>query len=641
MSEELDSLLIRLEADTSMLRRELQRADSGLATFESNVNKRLASTQRRFASMGAAVSRSLRTGLIAPLAAVLGGMSIGSAMSDLGGLQDVADTAGMTAEALQELRFAASQAGVDLGTLDGGLTRFARNMGEARLQTGGFYAFLRQHAPALLEELRATTSQSQALQVYADAMAGAATEQTRLVLAQEAFGNGGAGLVRMLADGSGGLQAMAAEARTAGLVLENELVARADGLGDEFAKASAVLDTDFKRAIVDLYPLLNSVLGLVHDSIEGWRMLVRDIGAGMSALGGMVNGGEASAELSQINVQLDYMRKQLASGLPASDAGMITAEIARLEDLKRSLEATASLAGLKGTITADDPIKRLPGEGGLVLTPKPDADAVRAAKALEDATRDAMSSLDELHHQWLTATGDTVGAIGHTYDLELAKFRELLEKKLITEEQFQTAREELNAIASANIAEAIEKESEAARKTLGELRGVVEGELKSAFSDWVHGADVSWKGLISNMLAGMAEVVFQAQVLKPVMDGLFGGGSTSGGGVLGAILGGIVQGAFAGGGSVVANRPAIVGERGRELFVPRTAGTIIPNHVLGAFGGGGGRASVQNVTHIDARGADRGAADRIARQMEAERARTLRDAPGAVAATRRRWPMRG
>ena len=39
--------------------------------------------------------------------------------------------------------------------------------------------------------------------------------------------------------------------------------------------------------------------------------------------------------------------------------------------------------------------------------------------------------------------------------------------------------------------------------------------------------------------------------------------------------------AFAGGGDVLANRPALVGERGPELFMPRTAGRIIPNHELG------------------------------------------------------------
>jgi hypothetical protein len=43
---------------------------------------------------------------------------------------------------------------------------------------------------------------------------------------------------------------------------------------------------------------------------------------------------------------------------------------------------------------------------------------------------------------------------------------------------------------------------------------------------------------------------------------------------------------FADGGSPPVGVPSMVGERGPELFVPRTAGTIIPNNQLAAMGGG-------------------------------------------------------
>ena len=48
---------------------------------------------------------------------------------------------------------------------------------------------------------------------------------------------------------------------------------------------------------------------------------------------------------------------------------------------------------------------------------------------------------------------------------------------------------------------------------------------------------------------------------------------------------------YADGGSPEVNRPSIVGERGPEIFVPRTAGTIIPNHTLNNMG------STTNVTN--------------------------------------------
>jgi phage-related minor tail protein len=42
---------------------------------------------------------------------------------------------------------------------------------------------------------------------------------------------------------------------------------------------------------------------------------------------------------------------------------------------------------------------------------------------------------------------------------------------------------------------------------------------------------------------------------------------------------------FADGGNPPVGKASIVGERGPELFVPRTAGTIIPNHALAGMGG--------------------------------------------------------
>jgi hypothetical protein len=66
-----------------------------------------------------------------------------------------------------------------------------------------------------------------------------------------------------------------------------------------------------------------------------------------------------------------------------------------------------------------------------------------------------------------------------------------------------------------------------------------------------------------------------------------------GGGIFGAIAG-----MFANGGRPPVGRPSIVGERGPELFVPRTSGTIVPNNKLG----GGNNTSV--VVNVDASGSD-------------------------------------
>ena len=69
-------------------------------------------------------------------------------------------------------------------------------------------------------------------------------------------------------------------------------------------------------------------------------------------------------------------------------------------------------------------------------------------------------------------------------------------------------------------------------------------------------------------------------------------------GSIGGPIGTFLQSVFprANGGRVSANQPYMVGERGREMFVPTTSGTIVPNNQLG-----GGTTNVINVK-VDASG---------------------------------------
>ena len=71
-------------------------------------------------------------------------------------------------------------------------------------------------------------------------------------------------------------------------------------------------------------------------------------------------------------------------------------------------------------------------------------------------------------------------------------------------------------------------------------------------------------------------------------------------GLLGELLksGGQLLG-FASGGEPPVGRPSLVGERGPELFVPRTAGTIIPAAQTARIGGG---VVVNQVIHVTTTG---------------------------------------
>jgi hypothetical protein len=92
----------------------------------------------------------------------------------------------------------------------------------------------------------------------------------------------------------------------------------------------------------------------------------------------------------------------------------------------------------------------------------------------------------------------------------------------------------------------------------------------------------------------IARIIAQMLVLKLLQGAL--------GGIFGKIgLGGVLPGipGKAMGGSVRANVPYIVGEKGPELFVPRVSGTIIPNDALAAVPMAAAQQPVTIINRVD------------------------------------------
>lgn len=103
-----------------------------------------------------------------------------------------------------------------------------------------------------------------------------------------------------------------------------------------------------------------------------------------------------------------------------------------------------------------------------------------------------------------------------------------------------------------------------------------EGALENLFSDFEN-IESNFKGLIIRMVAEAA----QAQILQGLGMGTGGMKSFTD---IGSIVGSFFGGARADGGPVSPDKTFLVGERGPEMFVPNTAGRIVPNHELGGGG---------------------------------------------------------
>jgi lambda family phage tail tape measure protein len=104
------------------------------------------------------------------------------------------------------------------------------------------------------------------------------------------------------------------------------------------------------------------------------------------------------------------------------------------------------------------------------------------------------------------------------------------------------------------------------------------GNMESAIDSFVRTGKLSFKDLARSIIQDIIAIQMKAMATR-FLASLFGGGDMS---QPAAVMG---MPGYADGGNPVVGQVSVVGERGPELFVPRTAGTIIPNHALSGVGG--------------------------------------------------------
>lgn len=120
----------------------------------------------------------------------------------------------------------------------------------------------------------------------------------------------------------------------------------------------------------------------------------------------------------------------------------------------------------------------------------------------------------------------------------------------------------------------IDNATNAATKA-GEAFSSITGNMNSAIDKFVETGKFSFGDFARSVIQDLIKIELKAQATS-----LFKSAAGGLGGMLGSI-GSLFGGFFADGGSPPVGKPSIVGERGPELFVPKTAGTIVPNGGMG------------------------------------------------------------
>ena len=224
-------------------------------------------------------------------------------------------------------------------------------------------------------------------------------------------------------------------------------------------------------------------------------------------------------------------------------------------------------------------------------------------KEVTEALEKQKKIVEELEKKMEKARGNAKRGAARKLE-EAQKALELLETrdKTLKKEQEITEEKEKQNEENKKIEESLKKQQEETDKLKEKMAAVgeeIEGSIKNNLRDAITGAKTFGEAM-TNVLNRIRDKILDAQIDKLIggFGEAFGAGSTGGEKKgLGGFLGGLIGGLFANGGQPPVNKISVVGERGPELFVPTTKGTIIPN---GGFGGD----SVTNVitVNVDAKG---------------------------------------
>jgi len=211
----------------------------------------------------------------------------------------------------------------------------------------------------------------------------------------------------------------------------------------------------------------------------------------------------------------------------------------------------------------------------------------KAAEALKRQQEQA-ASLVLSKKQEALLTGDITDKQRAGLEHAISKMNLSRQFPLLAEDELQVLRDQLDVNfdleqkdqARIDAAKLLAEEQKKQKQLAAEIGQIIEQGITGAIMGAIDGSK-SLAESFSGLLKQLAMMIIKQKVI-----GNFA--SLGGGGLLGLIPG------LADGGPARAGRPHIVGERGPELFVPNSSGTVVPNHAMG------GGASV--TVNVDASG---------------------------------------
>lgn len=390
----LGSLLVSLGLESSQFTSGTKKAQAQLTGF-----------QKTMASVGAtAINLGKVLALTAGAGAVAGFAAVSKQAFDLGSsLSEAAAKVGVTVEALQEMRFVASQNGVAIETMDGSLNKMTRTLGELQLGNKKAAETFKQLGLSAQQMFGLTPTES--FEKIVGALSKIEDETVRAALGNKVFGRSYAELKPLVDLGAEGIRAAAEEKRRDG-VISTEQAQKLDELADGWEKLKEKVAVATAQFIANSASSRNASDGL-SDLGSSVLSLVNDFNTVNNAIDGFIKKLELADARASLFIAQRVRDSSMTSWIPGAQEAA-NKEIARNQ--QRIINLTSNGGGRRGV------------RGGTGMVPRPKSTAPETKRPTTPYVNPVGSGSSGRGRSSRGRTGPTAAEIEQRFNDELASY---------------------------------------------------------------------------------------------------------------------------------------------------------------------------------------------------------------------------
>ena len=542
-------------------------------------------------------------------------------------LAKTARAIGLSVTELQRFQYAAELGGVESKALNKAMQKLAINISDVAGGTGEAKDAFERYGISAKNADGSTRSVSDVMGQAATALEGMTNKTDRASFVYDLFGARGAKVINMLQDGKAAMEAMKAEADSLGLVMSGALIQGVEDANDAILRLTSYLGNVFHRVVASLAPIITEAT----DALRNFVQMKIDDSGGIAQFSREMAVNVVKASRSMVKaftaVTNSIIRFSNALGSATNIYEKMFGDKRTIESINKEIASTVQhiemlaniskgnvpliasqapqVAKLELTILA---LKELISTGE-VLSTNPITPQIDDSAALEilDSLEARLSKITDSNVVTdVSTTGSTLVDLTPkpTADKHAREYEQALDhdRRMVEFRKKIAAREEMDRNKSIELTHqylakqsAIQKAAK--QKDFGDLKEEYKNTLAALSGSYKAAFDLNKSFALKDALINTYKSVSTALASVPFPLNLGFAAIALANGM--AQVQSIRSTQFrANGGPTSAGSPYIVGERGRELFVPNTAGTIVSNDQMG-----GGNFTI-NISANDTAGFD-------------------------------------